>query len=217
MSKKLILLSSEVQCETTSYKYAVRVITLIKFAIVENGNIKPFSEVKIAVRRIYGDSFFDLLPVDAVEATLATVARDIVLDVKHEVSQRDVYFELWDYMFEESLFNAMLKALTPKTLGMMGSTNLNYSLSACKPLPAATGVKAELSALAQRLPGRGFKIQRCPADDNCPATYISQSDLLSVVIHLNDFHKWDRDKVADWADKLHDDGVVDLSFKEKDV
>jgi hypothetical protein len=35
-----------------------------------------------------------------------------------------------------------------------------------------------------------------------------------MVMHLNDRHKADRAVIADWLDKIHDDGIVDLSFKE---
>ena len=37
-----------------------------------------------------------------------------------------------------------------------------------------------------------------------------------IVTNLNDHHKWSRDQIADWLDDLNDEGVVDLSFKEKE-
>jgi hypothetical protein len=38
-----------------------------------------------------------------------------------------------------------------------------------------------------------------------------------MIQHLNDHHKWTREgQIADWLDKLHDDGMVDLSFKTPD-
>ncbi len=34
-----------------------------------------------------------------------------------------------------------------------------------------------------------------------------------IIQHLNDQDKWTRDKIADWIDKLHDDGIIDAEFK----
>jgi hypothetical protein len=42
----------------------------------------------------------------------------------------------------------------------------------------------------------------------------SHRSLHGMVMHLNDRHKADRAVIADWLDKIHDDGIVDLSFKE---
>lgn len=36
--------------------------------------------------------------------------------------------------------------------------------------------------------------------------------LESVVIHLNDYHQWTREKIADWIDELHDNGVINAEF-----
>jgi hypothetical protein len=36
-----------------------------------------------------------------------------------------------------------------------------------------------------------------------------------IVMDLNDGHKWSREKIADWLDKLHDDGTLDLSFADR--
>ena len=37
-----------------------------------------------------------------------------------------------------------------------------------------------------------------------------------IIISLNDYHHWSREQIADWLDKLHDTGAVDLSFKALD-
>lgn len=42
------------------------------------------------------------------------------------------------------------------------------------------------------------------------------TDLITVIIELNDTHGWSRERIADWVDELHDNGWLDLSFKEKD-
>lgn len=36
-----------------------------------------------------------------------------------------------------------------------------------------------------------------------------------IIMTLNDKHRWTREQIADWLDKLQDDGIVDLSFKEQ--
>ena len=36
--------------------------------------------------------------------------------------------------------------------------------------------------------------------------------LESVVIHLNDYHQWTREKIADWIDELHDNGIINAEF-----
>lgn len=43
---------------------------------------------------------------------------------------------------------------------------------------------------------------------------ISQ-DLGSMIMHLNDGHKWTRERIADWLDELHDSGVVNIIVEEK--
>lgn len=50
------------------------------------------------------------------------------------------------------------------------------------------------------------------------STYIKEKtsqDLGSMIIHLNDGHRWSREKIADWLDELHDSGVVNLIVEEK--
>ena len=50
---------------------------------------------------------------------------------------------------------------------------------------------------------------------NCPGSFGRRptSDTLKmVIIHLNDHHKWSREKIADWMDKLHDNGKINIEF-----
>jgi hypothetical protein len=38
-----------------------------------------------------------------------------------------------------------------------------------------------------------------------------------MIQHLNDFHRWDRaTKIADWLDKLHDEGIIDITITSPD-
>lgn len=41
-----------------------------------------------------------------------------------------------------------------------------------------------------------------------------EAPLRSVIMHLNDSHKWTRDRIADWLDKLYEDGMTDLAFPD---
>ena len=56
-----------------------------------------------------------------------------------------------------------------------------------------------------------------PCNDLCKETngvdYIRP--LTKIIIHLNDRHRWSREKIADWLDEIHDKGLVDLTMKEK--
>jgi hypothetical protein len=37
--------------------------------------------------------------------------------------------------------------------------------------------------------------------------------LKSMVIHLNDTHRWTREQIADWIDELHDNGLINAEFE----
>lgn len=86
----------------------------------------------------------------------------------------------------------------------------------------------EISKVARKLPGMDY-VSECPVtgcmttplhtlvDDSFisiePKPVRTAYNLFLMIQHLNDLHKWSRDEIADWLDKLHDDGKVDLSFK----
>ena len=57
---------------------------------------------------------------------------------------------------------------------------------------------------AQQLPGVN-DIIKCPACDNNTGPSI----IYTVVQHLNDYHEWTRDQIADWLETLD----VDMEFK----
>lgn len=75
-----------------------------------------------------------------------------------------------------------------------------------------------VSAQARKLPGMDYRTE-CPAGPNCRlnAPGSLSLKLYDLVQHVNDHHKWSRDQIADWLDKLHDDGRVDLSFNTPDT
>ncbi len=61
--------------------------------------------------------------------------------------------------------------------------------------------------MARRLPAV-FDMVRYPCE-----CHSAKDTLMSVVISLNDYHKdWDRNRIADWIDQLHDDGVINAEF-----
>lgn len=69
--------------------------------------------------------------------------------------------------------------------------------------------ESEMCDVYMDLPGADVSLP-CPACD-------MRTDLAGVIISLNDDHKWSREEIADWVDTLHDEGYVDLSFKERNV
>jgi hypothetical protein len=65
----------------------------------------------------------------------------------------------------------------------------------------------------ERLPGYDVLQLSCPAnpanDDEGKSCY--PRDLHSTIMHLNDRHKWSRERIADWVESLEE--YVDLEFK----
>lgn len=64
------------------------------------------------------------------------------------------------------------------------------------------------------LPGVNY-VTTCPAynSEEPQKGCVGTSDTLRHnIIHLNDLHKWTREKIADWLDDLHDSGQVNLEF-----
>lgn len=41
-----------------------------------------------------------------------------------------------------------------------------------------------------------------------------QTDLMRVIIHLNDHHKWSREQIADWLDDQAEVGKVNIDFED---
>lgn len=66
------------------------------------------------------------------------------------------------------------------------------------------GEPQELNVLKKMLKQR----VDCPGCDN---EDWKDFDLKSVIIHLNDKHKWTREAIADWLDQLHAAGVIDTT------
>lgn len=64
---------------------------------------------------------------------------------------------------------------------------------------------------SHKLPGIKQKMPECP-DLKCG---VKESDwtLRGMIMHLNDSHKWTREKIADWLDELHDAGKINIEFE----
>jgi len=57
--------------------------------------------------------------------------------------------------------------------------------------------------LEKGIPGFHEMHQRCPLFPQCGAPVVSR--LRDTIIHLNDEHRWPREKIADWLDTLDHD------------
>ena len=82
----------------------------------------------------------------------------------------------------------------------------------------------EFSQASRNLPGVNTIVKypcNCPGPDvlipkygaiNLSKPYPKKGKIWGIVQHLNDSHKWTREKIADWLDELHDSGQVNLEF-----
>lgn len=78
-------------------------------------------------------------------------------------------------------------------------------------LAPAEPMKGQLSNQARELPG-----VRSTVDAPCGCNGAGRFILIDAVIHLNDRHKWTREKIADWLDELADAGEIDIAFPTPD-
>lgn len=105
------------------------------------------------------------------------------------------------------------KTIAPGLMELLEPAKPKYHLGgfiAGLPQSSSLPVKSELAILAESLPG----IQRMVAH---PLTG-NKGTLYSVIMSLNDGHKWSREQIADWLDEISDpedkDGP-DLRFRPK--
>ncbi len=66
----------------------------------------------------------------------------------------------------------------------------------------------ELESLSKHLPGMQELVEF-----PCKHINVGKYSLGAVIMHLNDAEKWSREEIADWLDKLADDGIIDIEFK----
>lgn len=70
----------------------------------------------------------------------------------------------------------------------------------------------EISMAATKLPGMGVMME-----PPCDCSWLrGAKPLMENVIHLNDFHGWSREKIADWIDELHEAGTINAEFQPWD-
>lgn len=83
------------------------------------------------------------------------------------------------------------------------------------PAKQMTALEVEVSKKSKQLPGMDTVV-----DLPCSCEYLcdhrtgkpTPSTAWRVVQHLNDRHKWSREKIADWLDELHDSGKINIEF-----
>lgn len=94
-----------------------------------------------------------------------------------------------------SYFYDNLKAIVDK--GISKATNMSW--------PAVK--MPDVSTMARGLPGMQVEVY-----SPC-FHFVEKQRLYNLIQHLNDKHKWKREKIADWLDKLMDVDGIDLTFK----
>lgn len=73
-----------------------------------------------------------------------------------------------------------------------------------------------LSKKSQDLPGVSNVVQDCP-EVSCKHVYDfkgKSTSVMDMVMHLNDYHRWTREQIADWIDELAEQGM-DFDFKDE--
>ena len=75
----------------------------------------------------------------------------------------------------------------------------------------------ELSQKSHELPGANIKV-KYPCADNCSLGQFYNHEggrsIRSIIMHINDVHKWTREAIADWLDSVDDpENGIDLAFK----
>lgn len=94
----------------------------------------------------------------------------------------------------------------------MMSPDYQYSTSPSDALVTELNSRA-IAQETKKLPGMDYETA-CPGvpvpfGEDCN----KRESLWSLVQHLNDTHKWTRERIADWLDGLHDEGLVNLEFE----
>jgi hypothetical protein len=70
----------------------------------------------------------------------------------------------------------------------------------------------EMLEVYENLPGGNIENLECP---NAEGYECYNRDLLDMIIHLNDYHHWSREKIADWVEYFEDTEGISLAFEEK--
>lgn len=218
MAKLLLLNNIKVFTEKSPAMNAIVITVKVRFGVKnENGTTDAFGDFSIVFRRHYTEEL--TYSFDA-EALASIVATDAVESIRREYKLHGPKDVDWNPVLDQSIGGFVKKSINPQTDGKLANGTISGGF--IKPAGSIAGYmgtgnseSAKLQKLAQSLPGKGVTIEYCPANKACPSMFRhGGKDVLRTVIHLNDFHKWNRHQIADWADGLHDEGIADLSFTE---
>jgi len=92
----------------------------------------------------------------------------------------------------------------------------------------AKPVDVQLNELSDLLPGMQTEVEypceclghffKSEDGEYIPAKKLQPDPLKAVIMHMNDAHSkdWSDDRICEWLDDLHDNGVVDLSIEIPD-
>ena len=96
--------------------------------------------------------------------------------------------------------------------------SIEYAYKVYKENPAAGPADSYiLSQKSHELPGASIKVKYPCADDCSLGQFYNDEGggaIRSIIMHLNDCHKWTREAIADWLDAIDDpENGIDLAFK----
>ena len=89
--------------------------------------------------------------------------------------------------------------------------NEHWSLAFSKINPPGPVLKIKTKANPQDLLDQAIPVLHTATVD-CPVKTTRESSISSMILHLNDFHEWSREQIADWLESLD----IDLSFERRD-
>lgn len=106
-----------------------------------------------------------------------------------------------EWVLSHGLSNRPIKLLAPRFDG-------HYDLSEITPITFP--FQSAMDLVAKQFPVLVTTDVRCPDKKSkyCPQSSDDAMNLLNMIIHLNDYCGWTRERIADWLDTLD----VDLKF-----
>lgn len=126
-------------------------------------------------------------------------------------------------IFKSRLGSVLGEAVKP---GWYNSGNLDYenvhatniystSIDIASDPQTASINGTSISSLSRNLPAAKELIQSpCRPGEPGEAPCGRSTDFVfNIIIHLNDYHRWSRDRIADWIDELHDKGIINAEFQ----
>lgn len=116
----------------------------------------------------------------------------------------------YDILFDRKLFKefnedrslAYLNTILPAKLAEKTNKNLNAAFGKKK----TTGSN-DFSMAAKNLPGVDEIVKECPGckENGLGESGYDNTRLYNLIMHLNDSHKWSREKIADWIESYFDE------------